>query len=98
MLTKDDLRAVAEVVKTEGDLIRKDMVTKKDLLANIGILGQILKIELAATKKKITDAMKMGFKETTKAISELDERHSVRIEKLEKRVEKIEKNSSFLVF
>ncbi len=106
MLTKDDLKAIGELmkaegdlirkdtremVKMEGDLIRKDMATKKDLSANIGILGQILKIELGATKKEITDAMKLGFKETTKAIIELKERHGERIEKLEKRVDKIEK-------
>ena len=96
MLTKDDLKAIAETispmiraeVKAEGVLIRKDMATKSD----IGVIGQIFKIELAATKKEITDAMKLGFKETTKAIRELEERHGERIEKLEKRVGKIEKN------
>jgi len=87
MLNKDDLKAIAELIRAEGDLIRKDMATKKDLSANIGILGQILKIELAATKKEITDAMKLGFREVAKAIKGHDEQ----IERLEKRVGKIEK-------
>lgn len=95
MLTKDDLKAIAELIKAEGDLIRKDMATKKDLAANIGILGQILKIELAVTKKEIADAMKLGFQETAKAVRELKESHGERLDKLEKRVGKIEKNHFF---
>lgn len=95
MATKKDLELMARKsdlvdMATKSDI--KEMVTKRDLSANIGILGQILKIELAVTKKEIADVMKLGFQGTAKAIKELKESHGERLDELEKRVGKIEKN------
>ncbi len=97
MLTKDDLKAIAETVhplikaeiKAEGDLIRKD--TREMIHSNNAVFGQILRIELAAQKREIVEAVKAGFKEVVKIVLEIKEKQDERIEHLEKRVGKIEK-------
>lgn len=97
MLTKDDLKAIAETVhplikaeiKAEGDLIRKD--TREMIHSNNAVFGQILRIELAAQKREIVEAVKAGFKEVVKIVLEIKEKQDERIEQLEKRVGKIEK-------
>lgn len=95
MLTKNDLKAIAKtirpLIKAEGDLIRKDMVTKNDLRVNNGIMGEIFRIELSAQKHEIAKAMKTGFREMVKVIRRLKELYDARLEEHEKRIEKFEK-------
>ena len=130
MLTKDDLKAIAELIKTEGNLIRKDMATKSDLALvrqdmatksdltlvrqdmatksdllymarksdlknmvtnkNLDIFAKIFKIELAAQKQEILEAMKDGFNELAKIIIKIKTKQDEQIEHLKKRVGKLE--------
>lgn len=93
MLTKEDLKAIAETVhpliKEEGDLIRKD--TRELIHSNNSVFGQIIRIELASQKREIVEAVKAGFKEVVKIVLEIKDKQDERIEQLEKRVGKIEK-------
>lgn len=99
MLIKDDIKAItgalAPLIKAEGEAIRNELVTKNDLEANNKIFAQIVRIETAAVKQEIIDAMKAGFNETGKMIGEVKkELYNKRLEQLEERVRNLEKQQA----
>jgi len=93
MLTREDLQAIGELIKTEGAAIRKDMVTKQDLEANNRVLGTIFKVELAETNKRIdtiaqdTKYLKKGQEHIEE---KLDEKAEERFKQLEDRIKALE--------
>lgn len=94
MLTKDDLKAIADtmspLIKIEGEITRKDL--KNYIDANNRIIGQIVKIDLSAQKQDTMEVMKAGFGEVGRMIKEVrEEIHNERLKKLEERVGKLEK-------
>ena len=97
MLTKDDLKAIVDVIgpliKSEGELTRKEITTElKDYIrANNSVLGKIIRIELAEQKQEIVGVMKSGFQEVGKVIKELKTTQNKRFQRVEERVTKLEK-------
>ena len=84
MLTKDDLKAIAEtispLIKAEGELTRKEVTAnvtkevKNYIQANNSVLGKIIRIELAEQRQEIVDVMKAGFQEVGKIVRKSEER------------------------
>lgn len=99
MLTNDDIKAIVDtispLIQAEGKAIRKNTISKNDLISNNKIIGKIITIELASIKQEIIEAMKAGFYEAGKMIREVrDEIHNEKLDQLEERVKKLEQQQS----
>lgn len=89
MLTKDDLRAIGELLEPINKKL-ENVTTKQEVkeivVGNNRILSTLLKVEIAAQAQEIIKAVSAGFQETTNQIKQLGkklENHESRLSQLE---------------
>jgi ribosome recycling factor len=74
MLNKEDVQAIVQamspLIKAEGEAIRKDMVTKKDLEINNKVLGTIIRVELATAIQELNNEKIKQLEERVKTLEE----------------------------